>query len=660
MRKVLEPIEVGKMKLRNRVLLSAMAKYFCVNGYIGREYIEYYRTIAKGGTALIVPGIMVLDPNWYSTKEQPFLSDDKYIPGLKAAVEAIHAEGAKIAFQPWMPGHLPYTQHDYPEVYGNGPILCAVNYMPKDMIRKMQSKYYEGIERCVIAGADAIEFHMAHNYLPEQFYSPYLNRRTDEYGAQNVENAMRFATELLTNIKKDFGDQIEIIAKMNGSDFHEGTASMRWLGDAAAILEHCGVSMITVNAGGIMSRQTGMSGDGNMEEGWKVPFAEVVKKRVKIPVAACGNLCHPDYIDRIISDGKCDLAALGRELLAEPEWVDKVREGREDELRYCVSCMHCQTKAPITAPGCTVNPRGRREYAIPEMLNKNGDKQLVAVVGAGPAGLEAAVTLAKRDFRVILHEKSDSIGGAVKLAAIPIGKQKLNWMLDYYSRMIKKLGVDLKLNIEVSPKELKTLSPYGVIVATGSREFLPRVEGINGANVINIRDYLSNQPAITGKSVAILGAGVTGLEAARMLQTTGNQVAVLDMLPDEIPNTVEHRLALLYARESGAKVFMEHKIIEVREDAVVTSNINTKAEKVFHCDLVITSLGAVSNDDLYIAVKDFLPNVYNIGDSEKTAKIAGAISEGYRVAAALPAKPYTIVSEPYFAHIKKPDIKKPW
>lgn len=383
MRKLLEPIKIGNMELRNRVVLSAMAKYFCTNGYIGREYCEYYRNIAHGGTALIIPGIMCVEPKWYGQHEQPFLNDDKYIPGLKMAIYAVHEEGAKFACQLWMPGHLPYTQEDYPEE--NGQKIAAVNYIPREMIPELQQKYVDAAVRCAKAGTDAIEWHMAHNYLPEQFYSPYFNHRTDEYGAQNVENAMRFSVEVIDRIKAACPG-VEVIAKMNGSDFHEGTASMQWLGDAAVILEQHGVSMITVNGGGVISRLTGMSADGNEEEGWKVPFAEVVKKRVSIPVAACGSLRHPDYIDSIIEAGKCDLVALGRQLFAEPEFCNKIAEGREDELKFCVSCMHCLTKTKFgpNQPGCTVNPRGRREFCIPRELNVNGDGLPVAVVGAGP------------------------------------------------------------------------------------------------------------------------------------------------------------------------------------------------------------------------------------------------------------------------------------
>ena len=649
MRKLLEPIKIGNMELRNRVVLSAMAKYFCTNGYIGREYCEYYRNIAHGGTALIIPGIMCVEPKWYGQHEQPFLNDDKYIPGLKMAIDAVHEEGAKFACQLWMPGHLPYTQEDYPEQ--NGQKIAAVNYIPREMIPELQQKYVDAAVRCAKAGTDAIEWHMAHNYLPEQFYSPYFNHRTDEYGAQNVENAMRFSVEVIDRIKAACPG-VEIIAKMNGSDFHEGTASMQWLGDAAVILEQHGVSMITVNGGGVISRLTGMSADGNEEEGWKVPYAEVVKKRVSIPVAACGSLRHPDFIDSIIEDGKCDLVALGRQLFAEPEFCNKIAEGREDELKFCVSCMHCLTKTKFgpNQPGCTVNPRGRREFCIPRELNVNGDGLPVAVVGAGPAGLEAAVTLAKRGFAVTLFDKSDKLGGNINLASMPIGKYKLGWMVGYYENMLRKLGVTVRLGTTCTPEMLEELKPYAVFVATGSVEAIPPLPGIDGEGVIPVRAYLCARPEIKGERVVVLGAGQTGLEAARMLAVAGNEVTVVDMIPDEIPPITDHRLDLNYAREAGVTVLMAHKVARIEKDAVVVSDMATGEEKSLPRDKVIVALGVKSDRALYDEVKERFQNVFNLGDSDKPGMAVYAVSAGYLAAANLPAKDY-VVDEVYFSDI---------
>ena len=650
MRKLLEPLKVGNMELRNRVILSAMAKYFCTNGYIGREYVEYYRTIAHGGTAMITPGIMCVDPKWYGQHEQPFLNDDKYIPGLKAAIDAVHGEGAKFSCQLWMPGHLPYTQADYIET--NGPKLVAVNYMSREMIGEMQQKYVDAAIRCAKAGTDAIEWHMAHNYLPEQFYSPYFNHRTDEYGAQNIENAMRFSLEIIDRIKKECPD-VEIVAKMNGTDCHEGEASMEWLGDAAVMLEQHGVSLITVNGGGVMSRLTGMSADGNQEEGWKVKYAEVVKNRVNIPVAACGSLRHPDYIDGIINDGKCDAVALGRQLFAEPEFCNKIAQGREDELKYCVSCMHCLTKTPFgpTQPGCTMNPRGRREYCMADTLNVNGDGLPVAVVGAGPAGLEAAVTLTKRGFDVTVFEKSDRLGGAVNLADAPIGKYKLGWLIDYYERMINKLNIRVKLNTECTAETLREMKPYAVFVATGSDEFIPPIEGINSDNVISVRDYIAQKPEISGKKVVVLGAGQTGLEAARML-AAGNDVTVIDMMPDAIPANTDHRLDLFYAKDAGVKTLLGHKILRVNSDSVAAADVNSGEEKVVPCDIVVVALGVRPVTGLYDEIKDEFENVIKLGDSVKPGFIVHATTAAYEAAEKLPAKHYE-VKEVYFVAEKE-------
>ena len=650
MRKLLEPLKVGNMELRNRVILSAMAKYFCTNGYIGYEYIEYYRTIAHGGTAMITPGIMCVEPKWYGQHEQPFLNDDKYIPGLKAAIDAVHGEGAKFSCQLWMPGHLPYTQADYIET--NGPKLAAVNYMSREMIGEMQQKYVDAAVRCAKAGTDAIEWHMAHNYLPEQFYSPYFNHRTDEYGAQNVENAMRFSLEIIDQIKKECPG-VEIVAKMNGTDCHEGEASMDWLGDAAVLLEKHGISLITVNGGGVMSRLTGMSADGNQEEGWKVKYAEVVKNRVNIPVAACGSLRHPDYIDGIINDGKCDAVALGRELFAEPDFCNKIAQGREDELKYCVSCMHCLTKTPFgpTQPGCTMNPRGRREYCMPPMLNVNGNGLPVAIAGAGPAGLEAAVTLTKRGFDVTVFEKSDRIGGAVNLADAPIGKYKLGWLIDYYERMIKKLNIRVKLNCECTSEMLHEMKPYAVFIATGSDEFIPPIEGIKGGNVISVRDYIADKPEITGRKVVVLGAGQTGLEAARML-AADNDVTVIDMMPDAIPANTDHRLDLFYAKDAGVKTLLGHKILRIASDGVVAADVNTLAEKVVPCDLVVVALGVRPVAGLYDEIKDEFEHVVKLGDSVKPGFIVHATTAAYEAAASLPAKHYE-VKEIYFVAEKE-------
>ena len=661
----LKPVRIGNMVLKNRVIVPAMARYLCKDGYVTDAYVEYLRAIAEGGVAMVTVGIMPIDLNWPSTMPtQPCLGDDKYIPGLTRAVAAIHAGGAKASLQPWMPGRAPYT---YANAVERAQDIAIVNRLTVDEIHNIQKKYAAAALRCAMAGADVVEWHNAHNYLGEQFFSPYFNHRTDEYGQQSVENSMRFAREALALTRRTLDaagySHVELIAKLNGSEIINDDITPELLAASAKELEKAGIALITVNGGGVMSRLTGMSADGNWEEGWKVPYAEVVKNSVSIPVAACGSLRHPDYIDSIIRDGKCDAVALGRQLFAEPEFCSKIAQGREDELKYCVSCMHCLTKTPFgpQQPGCTMNPRGRREYCMPAQLNINGDHLPVAVIGAGPAGLEAAVTLTKRGFDVTVFEKSDRIGGAVNLADAPIGKYKLGWLIDYYERMIRKLGIRVQLNTECTPQMLRAMDPYAVFVATGSDEFIPPIDGLSGENVLSVREYIRSKPAVSGKRVVVLGAGQTGLEAARML-AQDNTVTVVDMMPDEIPANTDHRLDLFYAKDAGVQTVLGHRILRVDGAGVTVASVASGEERVLPADLVVVALGVRPVAELYNEIKDAFPHVCKLGDSVKPGFIVHATTAAYEAAASLPTKPYE-VKEVYFAAEKeavRPQLINPY
>ena len=529
----LKPVRIGNMVLKNRVIVPAMARYLCKDGYVTDAYVEYLRAIAEGGVAMVTVGIMPIDLNWPSTMPtQPCLGDDKYIPGLTRAVAAIHAGGAKASLQPWMPGRAPYT---YANAVERAQDIAIVNRLTVDEIHNIQKKYAAAALRCAMAGADVVEWHNAHNYLGEQFFSPYFNRRTDEYGQQSVENSMRFAREALTLTRRTLDaagySHVELIAKLNGSEIINDDITPELLAASAKELEKAGIALITVNGGGGLTRLEGMSGDGHRPEGWKVKYAEIVKNAVSIPVAASGNLKHPSYVDAIISEGKCDLVALGRTSICDPHWVNKCKAGREDLIRYCLSCMHCVYALPADVCGCTMNPRCRREAFTPRVEDtpQTGAGRKVVVVGAGPAGCLAAITLAQRGFRPILCDKNDFLGGMMVPAGMPIGKQEFQNGINYYANMLRELKVDVRLNTEVTPELLQAEAPYAVIAAVGSYEFIPPIPGADGENVIGARRYILERPEIRGKKVVVLGCGQTGLEAAHMLAALGNDVTEIEM-----------------------------------------------------------------------------------------------------------------------------------
>ena len=339
--KFLEPIKIGNQTVKNRVMFLAMAKNISnFDDSVSAKDIAYVESVAAGGVGLLVPGAMIVDPEWPSVLPlQPGIYDDRFIPGLRRLVLAAHKYDAKILFQLWHPGATNYSGID-PK---------TVDELTKDEIHAIQDKFVAAAKRAMAAGADGIEFQTCHGYLACQFISPLFNHRTDEYGWNKVEDRTRFATEILTRIRKVIGPDKIISVKMQGFDYPKSEGpngndgiTPEQAAEVAPYLEKAGADMIAVSAGGTIYHQDDiMSGDVHRAEGWKVPAATMVKNAVSVPVVATGSIRHPDFVDQIINDGKCDMVGMGRGILAEREWVKKCAEGREDELRYCISCMNC-------------------------------------------------------------------------------------------------------------------------------------------------------------------------------------------------------------------------------------------------------------------------------------------------------------------------------
>ncbi len=588
----LEPIQIGNMQLKNRVILTPMARHLATDdGFVTDAFCAHYERIAKGGAALILPGIAAIDSSWpYVSGRQLWLDHDKYIPGLTRFVNVIHKAGAKVGFQLWCSG-LANTNR-------------SLNDFSLDEIKRLQGLYLGAARRCKTAGADCVEFHIAHTYLPCEFLSPAWNQRKDQYGADTVENAIRFSVECIRMIREELctDGTFEVVAKINGADFYPGGITPEWCAEACAYLEKEGVSLITVNAGGALADLTDMSDNGRRPEGWKVYLAEAVKEKVTIPVAACGSIRHPDYADRIIREARCDVIALARGLYAEPDWVNKAAEGRENEMRSCISCMFCFTTVPENTAGCSVNPFAKRELFYTDLVcDGNGRKAFV--IGAGPAGLEAAVTLAERGFSVTIFEKELAIGGLLCLAAVPPGKQKIRWLVDYYTRQIERLGIQVVTGSTVSMKDLQEQNPYVIVRTVGSEEVIPDIPGIRADCVLRVRDLLRGSvPLPQEKRIVVLGGGLTALEAAYYLQENGNEVTVVEMLPYQPNVNLETRLARKDAESNGVKLVYGHKIIRIEDRRIIASDSDGQ-ETVFDMDYAVASLGFRGEDVIALVNK---------------------------------------------------------
>jgi 2,4-dienoyl-CoA reductase-like NADH-dependent reductase (Old Yellow Enzyme family)/thioredoxin reductase len=595
-----------------------MAKYMCsVDGFVTDQYVSYYSNMAKSGAALITPGIMVVDPGWpYISKNQPWLSDDKYIPGLKKFVTAVHDAGSLVCFQLWHPGLA-------------GAPGRSINTFSVDFIQSLQDKFVDAARRAKEAGADAVDVHGAHTYLISQFLSPFFNHRLDRYGAASVEDAARFSLEIIDRIRADLADRdFFITAKINGSDFVPNGMTPERAASVARLWERAGVAMVTVNGGGVLTRLIGMSDDGRQPEGWKAGFAETVKNAVSIPVAASGSLRSPEYIDRILRDGICDLVSIGRGLLAEPRWLVKAGAGREREMRRCISCMYCFEPTPPGVSGCSVNPFAKREAEISH-LHKNGSGRLAVIIGAGPSGLEAAVTLAERGFKCVIFESHDRIGGLIRLAVLPPGKAKLGWMIDYYQRQIDRLGIEVRLSSKASPEAVRDLNPYVVVAACGSIERVPPIQGIAGPDVVSVRSVLERGIFGSGRRILILGGGMTGLETARLFRCRNNEVTVLEMLdlsPASSPTVL--KIALEDIHSEGVQLKTRHQVISVAGNTVMALNLDSGKMRGFSADKIILSMGLMPESSIADAIEAEGLNVRRVGDCLRIGKISDAVQSG--------------------------------
>ncbi|MGX8701899.1 oxidoreductase [Caproiciproducens sp.] len=630
--KVLTPIQVGPMKLKNRVQFLAMAKGLCnPDNTVSDREIAYFETVAKGGTALITTGACIVFPEYPSVLPcQPGLYDDKFLPGLKKLADAVHKHGAKLLLQPWHPGEA---------AYGCDPAgVKKVADFSIDEIKAMQRRFAEAALRAREAGADGIEVHIAHNYLMEEFLTPLFNKRTDEYGAQNMENGLRFSTEMIRMIKEACGPDFAVTAKINGTDLNPEGMTIERVALAGPILEAAGADMIAVSGGGSLTDVLGMSADGHQPEGWKVPFAEAVKKSgVRIPVEATGSIRHPQYIEEILSEGRCDMIGMGRGLLAEPEWVNKLAEGREDEMHNCISCMACFSPVVPGCSNCSVNPLATRELENIE-VRKDGGGRTAAVVGGGPGGMQAAVTLAERGFKPVLFEKDGKLGGLENLAAAPVGKAKIQWHIDYLAKQLRRLGVEVRLGSEATAGDIRALKPYGVVIASGSIATYPRsIPGIGKPHVAESRQVLPCFPSVKGENVVVVGAGLVGLETGLTFADMGNRVTLMDILPSANPMEmpIDMMMTLGHVLKAGVELRMEHKLLEITDTAVLAENRKTGEKVTLPADRVVLCMGSRANDALYEELKGEFDRIFNVGDSREPDKILTAVQGGFDAAIAM-------------------------
>lgn len=631
--RLFEPGFIGNLQVKNRIVAAPVCTNFAAPfGYVNDRITKYYVERARGGVGLIIlENSKVNYPAGTILGHNLRLDNDFYLSSYQELAEALHFYDCKILAQIQHPGRQTKVQ-----AVGPSPIPCKflgapVREMTPAEIRDCIEKFAEAALRTQKAGMDGVEFHGSHGYLINNFMSPYTNKRSDEWGG-SFERRMKFMVEIVNRTREKVGADFPLCLRFSADEFVPGGITIEESKEIARTAEAAGVDVLHVSAGIYESMPT-IFDTMRYKEGWRVYLAEEVKKAVKIPVIAVGQIKTPSYAEQVLEQGKADFIALGRPLIADAEWANKAAEGREEDIRKCTSCNHCFGKYQLAElyMRCAVNPVAGREKEEGWVTPKPAkSKKKVMVVGGGPAGMEAARVASLRGHDVVLYEKGDELGGQLMLAAASPGKDKINYIMEYYSPQLNRLGVKIHTGVEVTEQLIRKAQPDVVILATGAEPLMPNIPGISGANVYTYRDVLSRKVSLPPGKVVVAGGGMVGCETALFLAAKGNKVTIAEM-QGELATDMEpvSRMDLLKHElpEAGIEILTGTTVEEISNKTVILSD-REGIRSIIQTDNVVIALGAKSVENLSNKMKGIVPQVYVIGDSSKPRTIMEATYEG--------------------------------
>jgi 2,4-dienoyl-CoA reductase-like NADH-dependent reductase (Old Yellow Enzyme family)/NADPH-dependent 2,4-dienoyl-CoA reductase/sulfur reductase-like enzyme len=627
-------IRVGSLTLKNRIIFPPISTNLAsTSGEVTPEFVYHYARRAKGGASIVTLENMCIQfPDARHGATQPRIDSDEFIPGLSRVAYEIHKYNSFAFMELTHPGLFSELQHSE----GKTPVAPSdvdlrkdhlhPHVLTEDEIKEIVEIFAQAALRAKKAFFDGVEIEAAHALLVNQFLSPIANKRTDKFGG-SLENRVRFARMIIERIKELCGRNFTVTARLGVIDFVDGGIDIHEGAKIAKAFEEMGYAAVHADLG--FGNKEYRLEPMQYKEAWRTNFAEELKKQgVKIPVVAVGMIRSPEVAEGIISDGKADLVALGRTLIADPDWPIKAETNRAGEIKKCIGCSEC-IKARHdegTAIRCGVNPSvGKLDWN--EFLPPAPSKKKVLVVGAGPAGLEAAVTLKMRGHDVEVWEKESNIGGALALAAVPPGKEKLNWLIDYYKYMIAELGIKVVVNKRADVENISRFNPDAVILAHGARCLVPPIKGIDKPNAVTFRKVLNGKVRIAGKNVVVGGGGLVGCETALYLAQMNNNVTILEMLP-EIAIGMETNSKSYLMREikdNNIKYFVNTPVKEIKDSAVVAG------DKEFPMDYFVVAFGGLPDRQLYNELRGKY-ETYILGDAVKARKIIDAVREGFETA----------------------------
>ena len=657
---IFSPLTVKNMTIKNRIVMMPMGtNYGEQNGEMSFLHINYYEQRAKGGTGLIiVENASVDSPQGSNGTTQLRIDHDNYLPRLFKFCENIHRYGTKIAIQINHAGASavssrinmqPVSASDVPSKEG-GEIPRPLS---KDEILHIVKKYGEAAKRAQTAGFDAVEIHAGHSYLISQFLSPITNKRTDEFGG-SVENRTRFCRMVIDEVRKQVGPFFPIMLRLSADELMEGGNTLE---DTLEYLDYLQeeVDIFDVSCGLNGSIQYQI--DANyLPDGWRSYMAKAVKEKFNKPCISMGNVRDPKVAERILADGDADLIGMGRGLIADPAWVNKVATGHECDLRKCISCnVGCAgNRIGVNRPiRCTVNPSVLEgDVYKKQHVNKNCN---VVVIGGGTAGLEAACTAAEVGCNTFLLEKGNELGGLASLISKIPAKNRLADFPHYLMHRAEQLdNLYIFKNTEGTPENIRKFHPNIIVSSTGSAPLLPPIAGLkdridnenhNIYSILGMISHINDFPKdLEGKKVVVVGGGAVGLDVVEFFADRNADISIVEMM-DQIGrdlDPVSKNDTKIMMKKHNVHQLTKTALLEVKDSSFLVKGEGEPYELPFEYGFVC--LGMRAQGQLYQNLTEEFSSedveIMNIGDSQRARRIIDGTQEGRNILTILEQKGY--------------------
>ena len=626
-----KPIKIRDLLVKNRIMSAPNMIFRTIDGRPDEYYVKYLEHKARGGAGIVTLGeASVCDGGSHTPRMEPTLEN---LTIYSEMAQVIHEHGAVASVELTHGGTRvkPQFNKDLNLIMGpcelDNPLTGAhVRAMTEADMEFVANAFADTAEYYFSAGFDVILLHCGHGWLPSQFLSPIVNKRTDEYGG-SLENRMRFPLYLLKTVRERLGGGRPILIRLSGSERHpDGFTTDDIIEFLTKAQEYVDMAEISTEDFNYVTAPT------YEPRGLNVQFAEQIKKsgRVNIPIYSIGSILEPDQADEIIASGAADGVSMARALIADPFFPKKALTGRVDDITPCLRCLNCTISDNMTRHFiCSVNPRIAREdrLGFSDRIEEARIKRSVLVVGGGPAGMQAAITASERGHRVTLAERGGALGGLLRFTETDTIKQDLRRFTEFLVRKTHRSRVSILLNTELTDDLIEQINPASIIIATGGVPVVPAIKGIERAR--HASEVYLDPDFVTGKNVVIIGGGLIGLETGLQLASHGKSVTVLELMDQYARDA--RRLDIVWIEKClgthDMSIVTGAKTVEISDAGVVYEKDGKSVTA--HADTVLYATGLRTNERLYFEYYDKAPFVALVGDAKKPGKVDGAVHGGF-------------------------------